>query len=173
MAFPRSYCEKLGHKFDLQERSVYPKVPLPQSVTITKNEGDATKAQIKGYQQKVGSIGHSAVSTRPDVARAHAILSQNLQNPSERCLEMADHLLSYRYEKKDLALCYSGKNSAWQMYCDASFADNNDRKSSQGFLFKIFGGVVEWKATKQKTVTTSTTEAEFLALSSMGSSCPC
>ncbi|KAI1003293.1 hypothetical protein K3495_g4911 [Podosphaera aphanis] len=34
----------------------------------------------------------------------------------------------------------------------------------------MFGGAVDWKATKQKTVTTSTTEAELLALSSIGSS---
>ncbi|KAI0996371.1 hypothetical protein K3495_g11811 [Podosphaera aphanis] len=33
----------------------------------------------------------------------------------------------------------------------------------------MFGGAVEWKATKQKTVTTSSTEAELLALSSIGS----
>ncbi|KAI1000403.1 hypothetical protein K3495_g7792 [Podosphaera aphanis] len=34
----------------------------------------------------------------------------------------------------------------------------------------MFGGAVDWKATKQKTVTTSTTEAGLLALSSIGSS---
>ncbi|KAJ6084363.1 hypothetical protein N7486_011163 [Penicillium sp. IBT 16267x] len=34
----------------------------------------------------------------------------------------------------------------------------------------IFGGPVDWKATKQKTVTTSTTEAELLAISEAGKS---
>ncbi|PFH59927.1 hypothetical protein XA68_11696 [Ophiocordyceps unilateralis] len=47
---------------------------------------------------------------------------------------------------------------------DASFADNVDRKSSQGFIIKVFGGAVSFKAGKQDTVTTSTTEAEFLSL---------
>ena len=31
----------------------------------------------------------------------------------------------------------------------------------------MFGGAVEWKATKQKTITTSTAEVELLALSTM------
>ena len=52
------------------------------------------------------------------------------------------------------------------MASDASFADNTlDRKSSQGFAIKLFGGLIAWKANKQDTVTTSTTEAELLALS--------
>ena len=32
-------------------------------------------------------------------------------------------------------------------------------------MIKLFGGVIAWKANKQDTVTTSTTEAELLALS--------
>jgi hypothetical protein len=49
---------------------------------------------------------------------------------------------------------------------DASFADHSiDRKSSQAYAMKMFGGVIGWRASKQETVTTSTTEAEFLALS--------
>ena len=49
---------------------------------------------------------------------------------------------------------------------DASFADNSlDRKSSQGFAIKLFGRLVAWRANKQDMVTTSSTEAELLALS--------
>jgi hypothetical protein len=49
---------------------------------------------------------------------------------------------------------------------NASFADNTlDQRSSQGYVIKLFGGMVAWKASKQDTVTTSTTEAELLALS--------
>jgi hypothetical protein len=51
---------------------------------------------------------------------------------------------------------------------DASFADNTiDRKSSQGFIMTLFGGPIAWRANKQDTVTTSSTEAELLALSQM------
>lgn len=47
----------------------------------------------------------------------------------------------------------------------ASFADDPEtRYSSSGFCIQLFNGMIHWKATKQKTVTTSSTEAELLAL---------
>lgn len=49
---------------------------------------------------------------------------------------------------------------------DVLFADNTlDRKSSQGYAIKLFGGLIAQRSSKQDTVTTSTTEAELLALS--------
>ena len=52
------------------------------------------------------------------------------------------------------------------MASDASFADNSiDRKSSQAYAMKLFGGMIGWRANKQEMVTTSTMEAELLALS--------
>ena len=115
---------------------------------LLKNEGNATPSQIKCFQAKIGSIGHAAVSTRPDVAKAHALLAQFNQNPSERHLEMADHLISYIYGSRKLCLSFDGSKVPWQVYCDAAFAENEDRKSSQGLLFEMFGGAVEWKVTK-------------------------
>jgi hypothetical protein len=86
---------------------------------------------------------------------------------TDRHLKAADHLIAYLYRTKDLALCYDGSKgiTAFTAASDASFADNPDRKSSEGFLFCLFGGPIEWKARKQQTITTSTTEAELLALS--------
>ena len=52
-----------------------------------------------------------------------------------------------------------------ETWSDASYADNTiDRKSSQAYVMKPFGGVIGWRANKQDTVTTSTTEAELLSL---------
>jgi hypothetical protein len=49
-------------------------------------------------------------------------------------------------------------------YSDASFADAEDRKSTSGYLFKFAGGTICHKSCKQKLVTTSTTKAEYVAL---------
>jgi len=46
-----------------------------------------------------------------------------------------------------------------------SFADNTiDRRSSHTYTVKLFGGIVGWRSSKQTIVTTSTTEAELLAV---------
>ena len=47
---------------------------------------------------------------------------------------------------------------------DILFADNPaTRFSSQGYGFKLFNSLIDWKASKQKTVIISSTEAELLA----------
>ena len=46
---------------------------------------------------------------------------------------------------------------------DASFANNfTDRKSSQGYVIKLFDEIIAGRADKQDTVTTSSTEAELV-----------
>jgi hypothetical protein len=53
---------------------------------------------------------------------------------------------------------------------DAAFADDLlTRRSSQGYLFMLYGMPIDWKATLQRSVTKSTTEAELLALSTAAS----
>ena len=52
------------------------------------------------------------------------------------------------------------------MASNTLFVDNSiNRKSSQAYTMKLFGEVIGWRASKQEIVTTSTTEAELLALS--------
>ena len=48
---------------------------------------------------------------------------------------------------------------------DAAFVDNVATCcSTEGYLFQLFGGAVDWCSMKQKTITTSSTEVELLAL---------
>ena len=77
----------------------------------------------------------------------------------------ANRVLLYLENTRGLGLQLGGDDD-FIVYSDASFADNTiDRKSSQAYVMKLFGGLIGWRANKQSTVTTSTTEAELLALS--------
>jgi len=49
---------------------------------------------------------------------------------------------------------------------DAAFTDDPvTRHSTEGYLFKLFDSPIDWRSAERKTVTTSSTEAELLALS--------
>jgi ribonuclease HI len=50
-------------------------------------------------------------------------------------------------------------------YSDASFAEEEGRKSTTGYVFLKNGGPISWRSAKQSTVALSSTEAEYMALS--------
>ncbi|QGA21642.1 hypothetical protein EYB26_009353 [Talaromyces marneffei] len=127
--------------------------------------GRASHATIHSYQRKVGSLMYAAVSTRLDIAFAVSRLSRFLTNPSPTHHRAADRVLLYLQSYRHLALQLGG-GDGFVVASDASFADNTlDRKSSQAYVMTLYGGITGWQANKQNTVTTSTTEAELLALS--------
>jgi hypothetical protein len=103
--------------------------------------------------------------TRPDAAFAASRLARFNSNPGPEHHHAADRVLLYLKKTSSLALQF-GQDDYFLMASDASFADNlEDRKSSQAYVMRLFGGTIGWRANKQTTVTTSTTEAELLALS--------
>lgn len=163
-----AYIEKIAAKFNLLGRKP-PKTPLIINHNLDPIASDQINpSTVKLYQKKCGSTLFPAVWTRPDTAFANQLLAKSLTRCDEKHLAAVDHLISYLYGTKDLAICFGGSQSDSQIFTassDASFADNPDRKSSEGFIFCLFGGPIEWKSRKQKTITTSTTEAELLAIS--------
>jgi hypothetical protein len=164
-----NYIEKITHRFHLTNVRP-PKTPLPSERLAKRSDGkQATQSFIHQYQEKNGSLLWAAIMTRPDIAKTAQYLSEFLTNPSEQHMTAIDKAIAYLYNTRFYAIEYSPILSdapAFILASDASFADNSDRKSSEGYIAKLFNGPIDWHAQKQKTVTTSTTEAELLAISS-------
>ena len=162
-----AYIEKIARKFKLTDsRLRVPSIPIPV-IPLVKYDGQASKEEIKDFQERVGSLMYIAVMTRPDIARAAAQLARFLTNPSPEHRAAADQCIRYLYATRFLAIVYEGMHSgeALVIASDASFADDVEtRRSSQGYVMMLFNGPVVWKAGLQDTVTTSTTEAELLSL---------
>lgn len=162
-----SYIDKMAARYHLDDRIRSLTTPMGCKELLPR-EDQATPAQIHHYQQKVGSILYATVISRPDVARTANKLAEFLMNPTEKHIEAADRAIAYLHATRYLAIEYSGltnQNETFMCASDASFADHKDRKSTEGYLCKLYGGPIDWKASKQRTVTTSTTEAELLAIS--------
>ena len=52
-------------------------------------------------------------------------------------------------------------------YTDSDYAgDQNDRKSTLGYIFMVNSSAISWSSKKQLVVTLSTTEAEFIVATS-------
>ena len=125
------------------------------------------------YQRKMGSLLYATTTTRPDIAFAVSRLARFNQNPSQDHQRAADRVIQFLYSTRSRAICYKGDiegggNRAYLFIytSNASFADNSvDRKSSQGYIITLFGGLIAWRANKQDTITILSTKAELLALS--------
>jgi hypothetical protein len=167
-----SYIKKIAASFHPTDRKP-PATPLAVE-ELVQSDRQATPQEIYLYQRKVGSLLHATTITRPDADRAANKLSEFLMNPSARHREAVDRAISYLYGTNTRAIEYSATDRNQQaIICagDAAFADDPaTRYSTEGYLLKLFNGPIDWRSTKQKTVTTSSTEAELLALSSAGNS---
>ena len=166
-----SYIDKLSVKFNIStEGKKHPKTPLPCG-ELTKSTTQAIPQEIYAYQQRIGSINFAAVITRPDVAHCASQLSQFLTNLSQHHIDCANKAFLYLAFEKKPAIMFDGQAfnlcTVFLASSDASYGNDLDtRQSSQGYRFLLFNGMINWKASKQKTVTTSSTEAELLAISS-------
>ena len=79
-------------------------------------------------------------------------------------------MLKYLVHIKDYEIVFNAQainsNCIFFGSLNASFADDlKTRYNSQKYCFKLFDGMIDWKASKQKTITISSTEAELLAIS--------
>jgi len=155
---------KLADTNDDTKAAHFDETPMTKAELLPYDQKATIKA-TRAYQQKIGSLLYAAVTTRIDITFAVSRLARFLTNPSPEHHAAADRVLHYLYRYRRLGLQLGGADD-FLVATDASFADNTlDRKSSQAYVMVLFGGVIGWRANKQNTVTTSTTEAELLSLS--------
>ncbi|KAL6140713.1 hypothetical protein ACLB2K_059009 [Fragaria x ananassa] len=86
--------------------------------------------------------------------------------PGKEHWQAVKRLFRYLKGTSDVGLIYGGDTKCLVTgYSDSDYAGDVDtRRSMTGYVFTLGGSVVIWKATLQPTVTLSTTEAEYMAL---------
>ncbi|XP_035205289.1 secreted RxLR effector protein 161-like [Stegodyphus dumicola] len=109
-----------------------------------------------------------ATATRPDLAYAISIVSENLENPRASDWCAVKRIFKYLREIVDFGLLYQAKShpNELEVYSDADYAsDLKTIHSRTGMISKFLCGTLSWMNQKQKSVVLSTTEAEYVAAS--------
>ena len=77
-------------------------------------------------------------------------------------------MFQYLQGTRNLKITYSGANPTGIFgYLNSDYAgDTSDRKSTHEYVFTLAGGAISWSSWKQKTTSTSTTEAGYVRLCS-------
>lgn len=121
------------------------------------------------YQSLMGSLLYVAVNTRPDISASVAILAQKTCNPTHEDWNELKRVAKYLKGTSELFLNLNGNSKNQNElvgYADANWAECRiDRKSNSGYIFMVNAGAISWCCKKQTSVSLSTTEAEFIALS--------
>ena len=158
------YIELLADKYKIQNSKLY---STPMETNLKLEKAGSCESNIK-YRNLIGALLYIGSSTRPDISYSVNYLSRYQNNYNETHWKYALRILKYLYLTKDLVLYYK-KNVNCDIincYVDADWAgDNIDRKSTSGYVIKLFGNVIDWKSRKQKCITKASTYAEYVALS--------
>ena len=118
------------------------------------------------YRSLIGSLRY-LVNTRPDLAFSVGVVSRFMEAPSQAHWGAVKQIL--RYLKGTIGYgCKFGRKAELKPlllgYSDSDYAgDPEDRKSTTGVAYFLGGNVVTWASQKQKIVSLSSCEAEYIA----------
>ena len=158
--YARTVLERFG-----MEKSKPVATPMDKSYSI--HEGtDSDPINTTQYRQAIGSLMYLMIGSRPDLAYSIGKLSQHCENPSETNWIAVKRLLRYVKATSDFGILYQRKNNfRLEGFSDADWAGcHATRKSTSGVIFLLAGGAISWKSKRQTCVSTSTCEAEYIAL---------
>jgi hypothetical protein len=163
----QQYIKNLLSEYDMVEARKCSTVLDPGLILKKCKNNDCEKVNTKIFQSLIGSLLYLSISTRPDICHAVNKLSQFNTHPHSEHLAAAKHILRYLNTTINFKLVYKKIGKNLEGFADADWAGNvDDRKSYTGFTFKLANAAVVWESRKQPTVALSSTEAEYMSLSS-------
>ncbi len=141
--------------------------PLEVNVKYSKNDGEPITDPTL-YRRVVGSLVYLTV-TRPDIAHAVQLVSQFVSDPRRLHLTALHRIIRYLRSTSDLGLpYYKSALPQLQAYSDADYGGCPDtRRSTTGYCSFLGSSLLSWKSKKQPTVSKSSTEAEYRAMSAV------
>ncbi len=141
--------------------------PLEPHARLSKDQCPEVPDDERGaaYRRIVGGLRYLADMTRPDIAFAVGELGRFNANPGAEHMAAAKRVLRYLKGTKSWKLRFDGKKDFKLVgYSDSDWAGDLDtRRSTTGYVFTLCGAPVSTKSKRQKMVTLSSTEAEYVA----------
>ena len=158
------YTRNLLKKYNLQDCSSA-STPMATATKLSPDEGN--KVDEANYRGMIGSLLYLTAS-RPDIMYATCLCARFQADPREPHLIAVKRIFKYLKGEPDLGLWYP-RESDFHLtgYSDSDFAGCKiDRKSTSGSCQFLGGRLISWFSKKQKSISTSTAEAEYIAAGS-------
>lgn len=138
--------------------------PLNSSVVLTPMDGSPT-VDPTPYRKLVGSLQYLAF-TRPDVSFAVNRLSQFMHSPTQTHWQALKRVL--RYLKGTIhhgLFLKKGSSLDLKAFSDSDWGGvSNGGRSTTAYILYLGSNIISWRSARQKSVSRSSTEAEYKAL---------
>lgn len=160
------YVDSMLEEYGMQDcqSTLTPMIPNSHLVPATDEERKEFEASGENYRRAVRLVKYLVLCTRPDLALVASQLAQFLDCPGTLHWSAFKRVLRYLKLTKNRVLVLGGPSLTLKAYLDSDHAGcPYTRRSVTGYCVCIGEGCVSWRARKQATVATSTTEAEYRA----------
>ena len=165
-----AYIQKILERFHHTDAHTVSTPLKPGSKLLEADTTNSGKKEVDEteYQSMIGSLMYLMLCTRQDIAFAVGALSRNNNSPRVGHWTAAKHLIRYVIKTPHLGLTlgpFENRDLHPILYSDADWAGDLDtRKSTGGYICLLARSAVSWSSKRQQTVTLSSTEAEYMAL---------
>lgn len=155
------YANEILSRFDMADckpRSI----PIETNLDFDVNDESVTNHP---YRELLGSLMYLMLGSRPDLSYSINKMSRFQEKPTETHWTYLKGILRYIRGTNDYELVYDGKSDvSLDVFADSDWAnDRIDRKSTTGYMVRVFENIVVWSSKKQSIVTLSSTEAEYVS----------
>ncbi|XP_014517174.1 uncharacterized protein LOC106774644 [Vigna radiata var. radiata] len=139
--------------------------PMEVNVKYRQHEGELLDDPTQ-YRKLVGSLIYVTI-TRPDISYVVHTVSKFMQSPRHFHFSAVQRIIKYLLGTSSRGLFFPGNSSLQlQAYSDADWAGCPDtRRSTTGWCMFLGNAPISWKCKKQHSVSKSSTEAEYRAMS--------
>jgi len=145
-----------------------PGLHMVQPLIIT----EEMTARMPMYRSAVGTLLFLLKHSRPDLANPLRELSKVLDCPTEAALKELKRVIKFVLDTKEYGLkikpMIEDADDSWSVtvFSDSDYAgDAETRVSVTGFCIFLLGVPISWQSRGQRSVTLSSSEAEYVALS--------
>ena len=143
-------------------------IPLDPTRKLLKETENTADPKFKTtYMSMVGSLNYLQTKTVWAMAFPVSLVSRFMTNPNETHMDAV--LQEFRYltgtSERGLLFKKDG-DSTLRGFVDSDWGGDTDTgKSTTGWVFTLAGSPISWSSQRQKTVSSSSTEAEYIAAS--------
>ncbi|CAL1401152.1 unnamed protein product [Linum trigynum] len=145
------------------------KTPMEVNLKLQKDSGSRLKDGSQ-YRSIVGSLIYLS-ATRPDIAYVVQVVSQFMTEPCVDHPVAVHRILRYLHGTLDVGILFpSSSTPTLCAYSNSDFAGCLDtRRSTSGWCVQFGEAYISWRYKKQDKLSKSSTEAEYRAMSEVGS----